>query len=423
MAERGAAEDDRAFAKRAVDEVGAEREGRRGGADVVGDGAIAEGSVVIIPLGADGDGVGFIQAEVHGAADGFASVVLRAVLNLIAAQVGVGGAGGRADGGGGVRSPVGIGAMLRIINIGFEQRQGVAEIFRNRVNVDEVKAGFDFAGGFVGGAAGFLEVFFVAVGAYEGAVAEGGFSLVEGAAGHEIDRTAESVGCGLGRAGLKNFDAAGIVDRNLLKLERAASGGRVGAGDTVAVQRDRGVIGRNAAHGNRTRIGRDVVDRDAGEEFHEVAEITLGDVTEGVGGDDVFDRGRETLFVNRDGSGVHFDGGGDLESVELEHVTVFIRGGGFGGEIDIEIHRGTRRDGDGDRLIRETGIESVHFGGASGNVAQAEKTGRIRERFKRGAIDGNADVVEIFTVVGVKDAAFDDAGGGSLSGRLASKDE
>jgi hypothetical protein len=37
-------------------------------------------------------------------------------------------------------------------------------------------------------------------------------------------------------------------------------------------------------------------------------------------------------------------------------------------------------------LIRETGIESVHFGGASGHVAQAEKTGRIRERFKRSTL-------------------------------------
>jgi hypothetical protein len=129
------------------------------------------------------------------------------------------------------------------------------------------------------------------------------------------------------------------------------------------------------------------------------------------------------LFVDRDGGGVHFDGGGDFESVELEHVTVFTRSGGLGGKIDIEVHRGTRGDGDGDRLIRETGIESVHFGGSSGNVAQAEKTRRIRERFKRSALDGDADVVEVFAVVGVKDTAFDGAGGGALSGRVASKEE
>jgi hypothetical protein len=36
---------------------------------------------------------------------------------------------------------------------------------------------------------------------------------------------------------------------------------------------------------------------------------------------------------------------------------------------------------------------------------------------------GDADVIEVFAVVGVKDTAFDGAGGGALSGRVASKEE
>ena len=422
VAER-AALGDGAAAGGAVGEVAAEGEGRAGGgggdvaaADVEVGVTIGEEGVVVVHLGAGGEDVVAGGLPIGLDTEGIAEGVFRAVLHLVLAEVGVGDGGAGAD-----EAPGGLRAVLLVELVRGEAVDDETEGLRERGDVVEIETGEDLEGLLVAGSGGLLEDL-VVLGIEAGieAILELGRRRFEGAAADHVHGTAEAVGGLVGRGDLGDLDPGDVVDGNLFEFEGADGAAGSGAGHAGAVGGDVGEVVGEAAHGNGADVGGDVVDGDAGEIFHELADVALGDIAERVGGDDVLDVGGETLLVGRDVGGVGLAGGADGEGVEFDDVAhVFRRlvGGGLGGgEEEILQHGLAGGDGDGFGLSGEAGEEHLELGGAGRDVDEAELAGLVGERLQRGAVDGHAGVVDVLARGDVEHAALDGAGGGGLRG-------
>ena len=103
-----------------------------------------------------------------------------------------------------------------------------------------------------------------------------------------------------------DFDAGDVVDRHLFQLDGPAGAGRCRAGEIEPAHGHRHVVGGGTAHRNRARVAAAVVDADARDEFQKLTDVALGDVAEFVGRDHIHHVGGKPLFIDRDGSAVHF---------------------------------------------------------------------------------------------------------------------
>ena len=152
---------------------------------------------------------------------------------------------------------------------------------------------------------------------------------------------------------------------------------------------------RKAANRDR-RDGRAVLvivfGREAGHEFEELADVAVHHIAQGIGSDHVFDVGRKTLLINRNGLTIGFTRGRDGERIQFHHAAVAVTHGA--GEIEIshgglassEVERG--------RLGIEAREKNVQHHLAGGHLRQAICAGLVGEHLEAGAADGDAGVVE-----------------------------
>ena len=145
--------------------------------------------------------------------------------------------------------------------------------------------------------------------------------------------------------------------------------------------------------------------------------MPLGDGAEFVGGDDGLQVGGETLFVDRDGGGLHFLGGGDDERGEFHPVRYGVALSG-GRERDVVESGLPGGDGDGSGDGRHAGVEQFHPRRADGDALDAVGARGIGEGFERGAFDGDADTFQKTIGASGQDPAGDRSGGvgGGLRG-------
>ena len=292
-----------------------------------------------------------------------------------------------------------------------------AEVFRDGPRPIEIEAGVDDAVVLVEGEGALAEGELVAVGGGEDAVVELGLAALEGALAHDIDGAAEGVG-GVGGGGdLVELDARGVVERHLLELEIAALAGGDGVGGGGAVNGDAGHAAGDAAHGDGDRLTAFQVEREAGQVLQKLGDIAAGDVTEGIGGDDVLDIGGVALLVGRERLALGDLGSLDGEGIELEGVAGLAIAGAIG-EADIARERLAREGDEGDLLRVEAGIRYLEHDGAAAHGGEMVDALLIGEHGLLSALHGDAGIAEILAGDGALHAAGDDGGaGGRGSGR------
>ncbi|OJU54687.1 MAG: hypothetical protein BGN96_16535 [Bacteroidales bacterium 45-6] len=174
------------------------------------------------------------------------------------------------------------------------------------------------------------------------AAVDGALVQIEGAAGDEVDLSAERVGVAVGRERLDHLDAGNHVRRDRAEVHGArlrAGGGEdtvVGRrADVGAVEGDGIELGLGAANGGEggTTIEHDTDARQAREG---IADGFVGQVADGVRGDDARDGVRSALLV--DGARLAFADTLDLEGFE---------GDDFGIEFEEDVGGAVVADGDG----------------------------------------------------------------------------
>ena len=232
-----------------------------------------------------------------------------------------------------------------------------------------------------------------------GAVLDAPALLVECALALHVDRTCQAVGRLVGERGLVQLDGVGGGERDLLELEAAAGrDAKVGRRHGIAVDRDAGVLGGEAADAHLAGVVLDVVDREARHVLQELADVVLRDCAERVGGDDGFHVRRLTLFDDR--LGVAFARAADDECVQLQHLAV--RAGG-----EVEVEHGGSTGGHGD--LQRQRIEA-RIGGGNRNLTRrhvgenvASPGDRVGHAIR--AHDANLRVFQVGAGGGVDDAA------------------
>ena len=271
-----------------------------------------------------------------------------------------------------------------------------AEARSERQRVVKISTGADLVDILVGGVRRFTEGDVLTVGGKEDVVAELGTFALEGAFADHVDGAGERVrGIG-GRRHLGDLHAGNVVDRNLVERERARVAEAVGrAGHRGAVGGDADHVGGETANrdtGDGGRILVVILGNHARHELQELADVAVFHVTEGVGGEDVFQIGRVALLVDRDGGGIGLALGGDGESVEFHDATLAVAGGAR--EIEILYDRIARSEVERDRLGVEARVEHLEYDLARGHLRQAIDAGLISEHLEAGAADGDAGVVK-----------------------------
>ena len=140
----------------------------------------------------------------------------------------------------------------------------------------------------------------VAAGGEEEAVVELGAAALKGALADHVHGAGNAAGRIGGRGNLGHLDAGDIVDRDLHEIKLARGGVAGGVGEGGAVAGDVGLVGIEAADGDREGHHVGILDRDAGQVFHELGDIALDHVAKGIGRDDVLDVCGEALLVGRE---------------------------------------------------------------------------------------------------------------------------
>ena len=159
-----------------------------------------------------------------------------------------------------------------------------------------------------------------------------------------------------------------------------------------------------AAHGDGGGIGVGVVHQETGDVFEKFADVAIGDLAEGVGGNGGHEVVGAFLFV--DLGGVALDLAGDDEGAE------FINAGG-----EREILRGAfaRNDREGLFLAVEAGVTDHRRVGAGSDVEQGVGSVTVGERTESGALERDLGFTEVLSGGLIGNAAGDGAGGWALS--------
>lgn len=160
----------------------------------------------------------------------------------------------------------------------------------------------------------------------------------------------------------------------------------------------------------------DVFDFDAGEEFEEFADVALGNIAEGIGGDGGGDVHVAALL--HDGLGVTFALVGDDEGLELEGlVGGAFAGGGRGagrqraGDGDLADGGLARSDGEGVGRGRVTGVGDGERDGTGGDGGEGKRAVALGLGDEGGAGDAISALRHIAARRGIIDTAVDRAGG------------
>ena len=171
-----------------------------------------------------------------------------------------------------------------------------------------------------------------------------------------------------------------------------------------AADRDRHVVRRHAVHRNRARSAADEVDRDAGQEFQEIADIALEHGAEFVGRDDVDDVRREPLLVDRDGGAVHFLRG-ERRPTSRESARRCCRDRSRDGRLRPGV-TATVALAVISRPVKNTRTRAS----PGGHVRQPILAAGVGEGFEGRAFDRDPRALDIVSRAGVGDAAFNRAG-------------
>ena len=302
--------------------------------------------------------------------------------------------------------------MLRRTGAG----DGEAKTLIDGHDIGKIETRFDFVG-LVAGRSGRLVQLFLGVAEHEKRTpVEQRLGAFKCAARHHVDAAGERRAGGLRGGRVKDFDPRDVVDRNLFELDATAraAGGR--AGHAEPADRDRHVVRRSAADGNRARHSAAGVHRQAGNKFQKLAHVALGDMAELVRRDDVDHIAREPLLVDRDGGAVHFLGGTHDKLGELHRAAILAGGGRFSRVAEIEVALHDRAAGDDDRFGEhlEASEKSADLGHADRDVEKTILAGRVREDHERCTLDCDTRVFQKLTIAGVEDATLDGAVGGGL---------
>ena len=184
-----------------------------------------------------------------------------------------------------------------------------------------------------------------------------------------------------------------------------------------AIDADAHVFRIETADAHSARVGLVVVNHDAGHVFDELADVAVGDVAEGIGGDDVLHV--ECGALVHDGLGVAFAFRGNDKLRELDDVLT--AGGrrcgtaGFeagGREFEIARGRGAGRNGEARRRGVVARVGHAELALAWRNSHEHKISIVSGEGGEIGTGDGDLDVAQIFTCGGAEHAALNLAGGG-----------
>jgi hypothetical protein len=232
---------------------------------------------------------------------------------------------------------------------------------------------------------------------------EAAFLEFEGAARNQVDRAAERIGVHVRRQRLDDFNPAdhlggdeGKIDGAVVVLHRRGLDAVRRGGEPVAVEGDGVVFGGGAAH-----VGPLIVDDvDAGEPRQRLADRAVGQVADGVGGDDVGNAAGGALLVDgaglaladaRDGEGVHHDRAVGEAGVDPRDLAVTDL---HGGPVRFEAEVG--------------GFESV---GAGGKIGEMEAAFAVGDRLPAAGLEPHRRPGQRAAVRGVGEDAGERAGG------------
>jgi hypothetical protein len=126
-----------------------------------------------------------------------------------------------------------------------------------------------------------------------------GSACLEGGAADHVD-TAGEARRHVGRGDLVDFHALGVAEGEGLEESVARRAAGPGSIHIVAVERDVGVVGGQAAEPDLHGVHLIGADIHAGKKLHEFAQVVLDDVAEGIGGEHGLEAGAEPLLVDRD---------------------------------------------------------------------------------------------------------------------------
>ena len=229
------------------------------------------------------------------------------------------------------------------------------------------------------------------------------FPHAEGGAGLEVDGAAQGIRAFVGRLAFDEFKAFEHGARDGLKLEAA-----VGAEAREGAAVDGDVVERRVHAADVEAVGEAFIGGaagDAGETLDDFAGTHVGQVAEGIHGDDVLHVGGVALFG--DHGGIAFAFAGDLERLKFVDA---------GGEFEIA---GDRLRGAHDQAAArgiEPDVGDDEFVGALGDAGERVAAGVVGERGEIERGDGDEGAGELVARGRVADSAGDGAACSGFSG-------